>query len=633
MDGLLNSLDLPGDLKILSPAQLKQLAQEIRGFIIKTVSDNGGHLAPNLGVVELTLALHSTFESPRDQIIWDVGHQTYAHKLLTGRRDGFASLRRYGGLSGFPNPAESPHDPFGTGHSSTSVSAALGLAKARDLRGEKYRVVAVIGDGALTGGMALEGLNNAGHLKTDLLVVLNDNKMSINTNVGSLPAYLGRLRTDPKYSRLKEELENFFKQIPVLGKRMVESAERLKRSLKYLLVPGVLFEELGFTYLGPVDGHNISTMKDVFWRAAGMKGPVLVHVLTEKGKGYTYAEKSPVRFHGIGPFNLKNGQTISHREAPTYTEIFSNTIVNLARQNPKIIAITAAMATGSGLDKFASAFPDRFFDVGIAEQHGITFAAALAAGGFQPVVAIYSTFLQRGFDQLIHDICLQNLPVVLAIDRAGIVGEDGETHQGQFDISYLRLIPNLAIMAPVDEQELQNMLYTAFKQPRGPVAIRYPKGQGEGVKIGKLTGLPWGKGRLLVEGKDLLIIAAGSTAGSALKAARKLSEGGIRVAVIDPRFIKPLDEQLIVDWAQRCRAVLTVEENVLNGGFGSSVMELLSNHGCSVPVRRLGIADRFVEHGSRSKLLSLHRLDASGIISEVLAILKQSKNLKSCKVG
>ena len=633
MESLLNSLNLPGDLKTLNPAQLKQLAQEIRCFIIKTVSDNGGHLAPNLGVVELTLALHSTFNSPRDQIIWDVGHQTYAHKLVTGRRDSFASLRRYGGLSGFPKPAESRHDPFGTGHSSTSVSAALGLAKARDLRGEKYRVVAVIGDGALTGGMAFEALNNAGHLKTDLLVVLNDNEMSINTNVGSLPAYLGRLRTDPKYSRLKEELENFFKQIPVLGKRMVESAERLKGSLKYLLVPGMLFEELGFTYLGPVDGHNLSAMKDVFWRAAGMKGPVLVHTLTEKGKGYAYAEKSPVRFHGIGPFNLNNGQAISSREAPTYTEVFSNTIVNLAEQNQKIIAITAAMTTGAGLDKFASAFPDRFFDVGIAEQHGVTFAAALAAGGFQPVVAIYSTFLQRGFDQLIHDVCLQNLPVVLAIDRAGIVGEDGETHQGQFDLSYLRLIPNMAIMAPMDEQELQNMLYTALQQPRGPVAIRYPKGQGEGVKLSEPAGLPWGKGRLLLEGKDLLIIAAGTTASAALKAARKLSEGGINPAVINPRFIKPLDEQLIVDWAHRCQAVLTVEENVLDGGFGSSVMELLSNHGCCFPVRRLGIEDRFVEHGPRSKLLSLYRLDAPGITLAALDMLKQTKNIKSIKVG
>ncbi|HHX87008.1 MAG TPA: 1-deoxy-D-xylulose-5-phosphate synthase [Firmicutes bacterium] len=633
MDSLLNSLDLPGDLKKLSLHQLKQLGQEIRSFIIKTVSDNGGHLAPNLGVVELTLALHSTFNSPRDQIIWDVGHQTYAHKLVTGRRDRFISLRRHGGLSGFPKPSESRHDPFGTGHSSTSVSAALGLAKARDLRGENYQVVAVIGDGALTGGMAFEALNNAGHLKTDLLVVLNDNEMSINTNVGSLPAYLGRLRTDPKYSKLKRELESFFKQIPVLGRKMVESAERLKGSLKYLLVPGMLFEELGFTYLGPVDGHNLLAMKDVFRRAGRMKGPVLVHVLTEKGKGYTYAEQSPVRFHGIGPFNMNNGQVISSREAPTYTEVFSNTMVRLAEQNQKIMAITAAMTTGTGLDRFASAFPHRFFDVGIAEQHGITFAAALAAGGFQPVVAVYSTFLQRGFDQLIHDVCLQNLPVVLAIDRAGIVGEDGETHQGQFDLSYLRLIPNLAIMAPMDELELQNMLYTALLQPRGPVAIRYPKGQGEGVKLSEPAELPWAKGQLLQEGKDLLIVAAGTTANSALRTARKLSEDGIKAAVINPRFIKPLHEELILDWANRCKSVLTVEENVLDGGFGSSVMELLINHGCHIPVRRLGIDDRFVEQGPRSKMLSLYRLDAPGIYQEALNILDRTKKIKDSKVS
>ena len=415
-------------MKALDPDRLKQLAREIRHYIIKIVSDNGGHLAPNLGVVELTLALHSTFNSPRDKIIWDVGHQTYAHKLVTGRLDSFTSIRRYGGLSGFPKLTESQHDSFGTGHSSTSVSAALGLAKAGFTRGERP-VVAVIGDGALTGGMAFEALNNAGHLKTDLLVVLNDNKMSINTNVGSLPAYLGRLRTDPKYSRIKAELESFFKQIPVLGKRMVDSAERLKRSLKYLLVPGMLFEELGFTYLGPVDGHNIIAMKDVFWRAARIKGPVLVHVLTEKGKGYAYAERAPVRFHGIGPFNMNDGRTLSSREAPTYTEVFSNTIVSLARQNKKIVAITAAMATGTGLDQFCLPLSGAFFDVGIAEQHGITFAAALATGVFNRWWR-FTAPLQRGYDQLIHDICLQNLPVVLAVDRAGIVGRMGRPTRG-----------------------------------------------------------------------------------------------------------------------------------------------------------------------------------------------------------
>lgn len=612
-------LKLPEDLKNLKIAELEELASEIRNYMIRTVADNGGHLAPNLGVVELTLALHSTFQSPRDQIIWDVGHQSYPHKLLTGRWDRFPTLRRYQGLSGFPKPAESEHDPFGTGHSSTSISAALGLALARDFFGGIYKVIAVIGDGAFTGGMAYEALNHAGHVKTDLIVILNDNEMSISSNVGAMSAYLGRIRSDPKYSRLKAEFEQMLNRIPLVGKKMVDSAERIRGGLKYLITPGMIFEELGLTYFGPVDGHNIAALKSTLRQAARMKGPVLVHVLTEKGKGYRYAEAAPERFHGIGPFDLSNGLPRSKKTGPTYTEVFGRTMLKLAAENPKIVALTAAMTGGTGLSKFAKQFPHRFYDVGIAEQHATGLAAALASGGLKPVVAVYSTFLQRAYDQMIHDVCLQNLPVVFAVDRAGIVGEDGETHQGIFDLSYLRSIPQMAVMAPRNEDELQHLLYTALYGAPGPAALRYPRDKGEGVALHEPHLLPWGKGELLREGEDLLIAAAGTTANAALDAAERLSKEGIEAAVINARFIKPLDEELILEWAGRCGRVLTVEENTLTGGFGSAVLELLAARDQILPVHRIGIGDRFVEQGPRAMILSLCGLDAEGIFREALS--------------
>jgi len=614
-------LKLPEDLKNLKIAELEELAAEIRNYMIRTVADTGGHLAPNLGVVELALALHSTFQSPRDRIIWDVGHQSYPHKLLTGRWDRFPTLRRYRGLSGFPKPAESEHDPFGTGHSSTSISAALGLALARDFYGGNYKVIAVIGDGAFTGGMAYEALNHAGHVKTDLIVILNDNKMSISSNVGAMSDYLGRIRSDPKYSRLKAEFEQMLNRVPLVGKKMVESAERLRGGLKYLITPGMIFEELGLTYFGPVDGHNIAALKRTLRQAARMKGPVLVHVLTEKGKGYHYAEAAPERFHGIGPFDLDNGLPRSKKKSLTYTEVFGNTMLKLAAENPKIVALTAAMAGGTGLSRFAELYPQRFYDVGIAEQHAAGLAAALAAGGLKPVFAVYSTFLQRAYDQMIHDVCLQKLPVVFAIDRAGIVGEDGETHQGIFDLCYLRSIPGMAVMAPRNEDELQHMLYTALHGAPGPSALRYPRDKGEGVALKEPHLLPWGQGELLREGKDLLIAAAGTVANAALAAAERLfNEEGIDAAVINARFVKPLDEKLILEWAARCGRLLTVEENTLVGGFGSAVLELLSKRGLVLPVRRLGIDDRFVEQGPRSLVLSLYGLDAEGIFREALSL-------------
>ncbi|HOJ83382.1 MAG: 1-deoxy-D-xylulose-5-phosphate synthase [Dethiobacteria bacterium] len=614
-------LKLPEDLKNLKIAELEELAAEIRNYMIRTVADTGGHLAPNLGVVELALALHSTFQSPRDRIIWDVGHQSYPHKLLTGRWDRFPTLRRYRGLSGFPKPAESEHDPFGTGHSSTSISAALGLALARDFYGGNYKVIAVIGDGAFTGGMAYEALNHAGHVKTDLIVILNDNKMSISSNVGAMSDYLGRIRSDPKYSRLKAEFEQMLNRVPLVGKKMVESAERLRGGLKYLITPGMIFEELGLTYFGPVDGHNIAALKRTLRQAARMKGPVLVHVLTEKGKGYHYAEAAPERFHGIGPFDLDNGLPRSKKKSLTYTEVFGNTMLKLAAENPKIVALTAAMAGGTGLSRFAELYPQRFYDVGIAEQHAAGLAAALAAGGLKPVFAVYSTFLQRAYDQMIHDVCLQKLPVVFAIDRAGIVGEDGETHQGIFDLCYLRSIPGMAVMAPRNEDELQHMLYTALHGAPGPSALRYPRDKGEGVALKEPHLLPWGQGELLREGKDLLVAAAGTVANAALAAAERLfNEEGIDAAVINARFVKPLDEKLILEWAARCGRLLTVEENTLVGGFGSAVLELLSKRGLVLPVRRLGIDDRFVEQGPRSLVLSLYGLDAEGIFREALSL-------------
>jgi len=616
---LISNLRLPGDLKNLDADQLIEVAAEIREYMIRTVADNGGHLAASLGVVELAVALHSNYNSPADRLIWDVGHQSYPHKLLTGRWDQFPTLRQQGGLCGFPKPSESIHDPFLTGHSSTSISAALGLARARDYQGKDYKVVAVIGDGALTGGMAFEALNHAGHIKANLLVILNDNKMSISSNVGSLSSYLGRIRSDPKYSRLKKDFEQFVSRIPLVGERVINSAEKIKGGLKYLVMPGMLFEELGFTYFGPVDGHNISSIKNILKQADKMNGPVMVHVVTEKGKGYHYAEKSPEVFHGIGPFDLSNGLPLKKKKSLTYTDVFGQTLLQISREKSEVVAITAAMTAGTGLKKFSREFPDRFYDVGIAEQHGVTFAAALAAGGMRPVVAVYSTFLQRAYDQILHDTCLQKLPVVFAVDRAGIVGEDGETHQGLFDLTYLRTMPNMSIMAPANENELQDMLSTAISHTDGPVAIRYPRDKVTGVEPAKPRVLPWGKGELLRQGEDLLIVAAGTVVNAAMEAAEKLFWQGIKSAVINARFVKPLDEDLIISWARKCRCVITVEENILAGGFGSGIMALFEKQGIGFPLKCLGIDDRFIGQGTRSEMLSCCSLDAEGIYNAALA--------------
>ncbi|MCL6639416.1 MAG: 1-deoxy-D-xylulose-5-phosphate synthase [Firmicutes bacterium] len=617
MSNLLKRISSPRDIQNLNWAELSQLAAEIRQEIIETVSRNGGHLAPNLGIVELTLALHRVFDSPRDKIIWDVGHQCYVHKLITGRSGVFGTLRRFGGISGFPRRAESEHDPFGAGHASTSISAALGMAAARDLAGEDYSVVAVIGDGAMTGGMAFEALNHAGHLKKNLIVVLNDNEMSIAQNVGALSGYLSRLRTDPMYSRGKEEVEQILKKIPI-GSKLLRLGERIKDSLKYLVVPGMIFEELGFIYLGPVDGHDIKAVSTLLKQAQSTKGPVLVHVLTKKGKGYRPAENNPDKYHGIGPFDVKTGATVRSGGAPTYTEVFGRTITRLARADERILAITAAMPSGTGLTNFSRLYPERFFDVGIAEQHAVTLAAGLAAGGYRPVVAVYSTFLQRAYDQVLHDVCLQNLPVTFALDRGGIVGEDGATHHGLFDFSYLRSIPNIMIMAPKDENEFQHMLATAVGSGV-PAAVRYPRAAGTGCPMDKdFRTIPAGTAELLREGKDLAILAVGNLVRVAVEAADLLHGRGLSAAVINARFVKPLDEKLIIEQAARTGRIFTLEEHVLAGGFGSAVLELLSDKGMDgIQLRRFGVPDVFVEHGTPALLRARYGLTAEQVARSI----------------
>ncbi len=625
MTQLLSRINSSKDLKKLTLKQLNQLAEEIRTTIIKVVSKNGGHLAPNLGVVELTLSLHQVFDSSKDKIIFDVGHQSYIHKLLTGRKNDFGTLRQFKGISGFPKIKESDHDPFGTGHSSTSISSALGIALARDLKGDKFSAIAVIGDGALTGGMAFEALNHAGHTKTDMIVVLNDNEMSIAENVGALSSYLSRMRTDPKYFKGKEEIEDILKKIPAIGSAMLRAVARIKDSFKYLLVPGMLFEELGFTYLGPIDGHNIASVKSVLENAKKCDGPVLVHVITKKGKGYKPAEENPDKFHGVGPFEIGTGKVIKEDGPISYTEAFASRLNKLASEKKDIVAITAAMPGGTGLNKFAERYPERFYDVGIAEQHAVTLAGAMATQGLKPVVAVYSTFLQRAYDQINHDICLQNLPVVFALDRAGIVGEDGPTHHGLFDISYLRHIPNLVMMAPKDQNELGQMLNTAVEHP-GPVAIRYPRGSGVEKPIESQGNvIPIGKAEVLKEGKDLTILTVGPIAYEALQAAEELAKAGVEVTVINSRFVKPLDKECILKYGLTTGCVLTIEEHVLAGGFGSSVMELMEEYGSQIRVFRLGIPDEFVEHGSTKALREKYNLTTQGIIKTVNRILEYRK--------
>lgn len=612
--GLLENIHAPKDLRALDLNELEKLAQEIRKEMIDVVSKNGGHLAPNLGVVELTLALHRTFDCPRDKIVWDVGHQTYIHKLLTGRLDRFKTIRQYRGMSGFPKRAESACDCFETGHSSTSISAAVGFAKARDVLEEEHNVVAVIGDGAMTGGMAFEALNHAGHSKTNMIVVLNDNEMSISPNVGAMSSYLSRLRADPRYDKRKEDVEYLLKRIPIIGKKVARAVAKAKDSLKYLIVPGLIFEELGFTYLGPIDGHDQALVEQYLNQAKLKKGPVLVHVVTRKGKGYKPAEENPDIFHGVGQFDQETGKIIKISAPPTYTTVFGETLCYLAKEDPKVVAISAAMPGGTGLNVFASQFPDRFYDVGIAEQHAVTFAAGLAFGGLKPVVAIYSTFYQRAYDQVLHDVCLQQANVVLAIDRAGVVGDDGPTHHGVFDISIFRIIPNLIFMAPKDENELRHMLYTAL-QHCGPVALRYPRSVGQGVTIDQsLKEIPIGKAEVMREGRDVTLIGVGPMVHICLQAAQELRHRGVDAAVINLRYINPLDRELLSRYARLTKKIITIEDHVLKGGMGSAILELLEEEGIEgVEIERIGYED-FVDQGSISQLHAFHGLSVKGIL-------------------
>jgi 1-deoxy-D-xylulose-5-phosphate synthase len=615
---LLEKINCPADLKKLKIEQLPQLAEEIRTFLLKTVSTTGGHLASNLGAVELTIALHYCFDSPNDKIVWDVGHQAYTHKILTGRRDSFHTQRQYKGISGFPKMSESEHDSFGVGHSSTSISAGLGMAAAADLAGRKNHAIAVIGDGSLTGGMAFEALNQAGHLKKNLIVILNDNEMSISKNVGAFSSFISRKMSGQYYRDLKKEMQGLLRHIPAIGTDILHFAKRAENSLKGFLTPGALFEALGFDYLGPLNGHDLPQLIEIFKSVNKLDGPMLLHIMTTKGKGYKPAEETPAKFHGVGQFNIETGQGLAKPGAKTYTEVFGDTLVELAQQDPKIVAITAAMPEGTGLRKFSEQFPDRFFDVGIAEQHAMTFAAGMAADGFKPVTAIYSTFVQRAYDQVFHDICLQKLPVTIAMDRAGLVGDDGPTHHGVMDISYLRHLPGLTIMAPKDENELRHMLKTAVYHG-APISLRYPRGAGFGVEQDReLKQLEIGKGEQLIDGSDICIIAIGSTVHPALQAAEILKQKGISAGVINARFVKPLDEELILSAAAKTGRILTVEENLLQGGFGSAVLELFSSKQVrDIKVRRLGIPDSYVEQGSQAQLRKDLGIDAAGIVEAV----------------
>ncbi|MEA3545196.1 MAG: 1-deoxy-D-xylulose-5-phosphate synthase, partial [Thermodesulfobacteriota bacterium] len=601
MDTLLSQIKSPAELKQLDNNQLSQLAEELREQIVSTVASNGGHLGSSLGVVELTIALHRVFDSPNDQIVWDVGHQAYAHKLLTGRQDQFATLRQMNGISGFPKRGESEHDAFGVGHSSTSISAALGMAAGRDIAGDDSTVIAIIGDGSLTAGMAFEGLNHAGHLKQKLVVILNDNEMSISPNVGALSSFLSRKMTSETFIRFKKETENILGYVPGIGRDLVNLAKRAEESLKSFMTPGMLFEGFGFDYFGPIDGHNVEELTETLHNVAQIKGPVLLHVLTKKGKGYEPAEQNPPKFHGIGPFNSETGEVKGGKSggAVSYTKVFGDTLTDLADEDGRIVAITAAMAEGTGLNKFSEVYPERFFDVGIAEQHAVTFAAGLACRGMRPVVTIYSTFMQRAYDQVLHDVCLQNLPVTFALDRAGLVGADGSTHHGVFDLSFLRHIPNLNFAVPRNEVELQRLMKTASLS-EGPFVYRYPRGNGVGLPLlDRIEPLEIGRGELLREGGDGLVVAVGTMVDEALTAADKLAREGINLAVIDARFVKPLDSDLIISQAEKVPFVVTAEENSLQGGFGTSVLELLSDTGLTIPIIRIGIPDHFVGQGTQ----------------------------------
>lgn len=624
---LLDSIHAPQDLKAMTIEDMKELSREIREFILTSLSQTGGHLASNLGVVELTIALHYVFDSPKDKMIWDVGHQTYIHKLLTGRKDKFDSLRKIGGLSGFPKRKESSHDVFETGHSSTSISAALGMARARDIKGQDdYHVIAIVGDGALTGGMAFEALNDAGHSKTNLIVILNDNEMSISHNVGALAGHLSKVRTSSEYDWVKKGMHSLLDKIPKLGKPIARGMELAKRSFKSLLVHGMIFEEMGFKYLGPIDGHNIGSLIKVMEQASKMEGPVFIHVATQKGKGYEFAEENPEFFHGVPPFILETGKTHSKGKV-TFSTAFGDKLVELGQRDNRVVAITAAMPDSTGLLKFKDRFPNRFFDVGIAEQHAVTMAAGLASSGLKPYVAIYSTFLQRAYDQIVHDVCIQNLPVRFAIDRAGLVGEDGETHQGVFDISYLSHIPNMTIFSPKDIDELRQIMDYTLNHD-GPVAIRYPKGS---IELSNLPAkdsdksfnpLEW---EILVKGTDCSILSFGKMIEVAVDAAGILSELGINAQVINTRSIKPLDKLMLESISKNSTHWITLEDNVLTGGFGSAVNEYALCQGLDVDIMNLGIPDDFVAQGRVEELLELISLDAKGVAHRIYNFLKTDK--------
>jgi len=617
---ILEKINAPNDIKKIPLSEFPLLAEEIRSFLIRSVSMTGGHLASNLGAVELTMALHNVLTFPEDKLIWDVGHQSYTHKILTGRREEFAHLRCAGGISGFPKRCESSCDAFDTGHSSTSISAGLGYVRARDLNKQSYRVVSVIGDGALTGGMAYEAMNNAALLETNFIIVLNDNDMSISRNVGGMSSYLGVLRTAKVYTGMKMSVTKALNKVPYAGEKMVESVRRTKSSIKQLFIPGMLFENMGITYLGPVDGHNMRQMMRAFNEAKKVPGPVMVHVLTEKGHGYEPARLHPERFHGTGPFNILTGEEKDKKTRRQYTDVLSEAVVSLGRRNKKVCAITAAMPEGTGLSRFAKEFPDRFFDVGIAEEHAVTFAAGMALGGMLPVVCVYSSFMQRAVDQILHDVCMQKLHVIFVLDRAGIVGADGETHHGCFDIVYLTMMPNMTVMAPSSGQEMREMLSLAAEH-EGPCAIRYPKGPAFDRESG--TPVEYGKAEVIEEGQDVAVIALGSRVKVCIDALEHLHAEGIHPTLVNARFAKPMDTGLLESLAKTHRAFVTVEEGVVTGGFGEQVCQLVQSSGCGVRVETLGIPDRFITHGKAEPLLQECHLSAEDVADAVKRVLQQ----------
>ena len=612
MNKYLESHDFPDDLRKMDYDDLELLTYEIRDFLVEEVSKSGGHLSSNLGVVELSIALHRAFDTPKDKLIWDVGHQTYVHKILTGRAQRFDSLRKFGGMSGFPKMSESKFDIFDTGHSSTSLSLGLGLAVARDLSGEDYNVITVIGDGAMTGGLAFEALNNAGNIDTNMIVVLNDNGMSISPNTGGLSKYLGRLRSSRKYISMKAQIKKNVSRVPLIGEGMVASMQHARDSIKYAVIDGVLFEELGFRYFGPVDGHDIKEMCETFELAKEAEGPVLIHVMTQKGRGYSKAENNPNVFHGIGPFDMETGQPLKKSSIPSYSGVFGNKLIQMAEQNEKIVAVSAAMFEGTGLEKFSREYPKRAFDVGIAEGHAVTFSAGLAKAGMKPFVAVYSTFLQRAYDEIMEDVCLQKLPVVFCIDRAGIVGADGETHHGIFDLSYLKHMPNLTVMAPKDGRELEAMMEFAA-EAEGPCAIRYPRGEAE--NFGTDSVIEAGRAEVIREGKDTEIWAIGAMVKKALDAADILEDKGISAGVVNMRFLKPFDLSLLRGSADRFKLIFTLEDNVVSGGAGEEINNLLSDK--DVKVLNIGWPDKFIEHGSCEELYEKYGMDANSIAERI----------------